>query len=358
MRSILFAFALMTVGSAAAYAEGQQAEIPLAAFDHGAIKASYVISTPSTWNGIEPLPLILDLHGAIHPSKRGGSHTSGALWAGFVERVPCIVAAPNCRTRGWNRVKGALDDTAYLQAVMKDVRKRHPVAKGRIYLAGFSSGSDFACTGGLQPLLGIRGTLVVCPGPPNVVGIRNGSLEKIKNQPFVFATGEEDYIRKAGAFDAYEHIKSLGGDALYREVPRKGHVFFGMDEYVRLFQDLERLVHEPKEVDWLALAEAALERKDYLTATSHARSARKQQRRKADALVKRIQVARDELLEAARSVPVSDHGRAYEAWWRLRTQFAGDKTARKKADAALATIAASLPGRDLMRARRDYFKRR
>ncbi len=358
MRCLLLLLGLLVLGTGVAHAEGKLEEIPLPDFDHGAITATYVISTPSKWNGREPLPLILDLHGAIQPTKRGGSYTSRALWAKFVERVPCIVAAPNGRTRGWNGVKGEKDDRAYLQAVMEDVRGRHPVAKGRAYLAGFSSGSDFACTGGLQPLLGIDGTLVVCPGPPNVVGIRNGSLEKLKKQPFVFATGEEDYIRKSGAFDAYEHITSLGGKALYREVPSKGHVFFGMDEYVRLFEDLERLVREPKKVDWLALADAALEREDYLAANRYAARARKKQQRKADARLKKIMAARDTLLEAAGEIPTSEHGRAYEAWWRLRTQFRVEKAVRKKADAAIATLAEALSGRDLLRARRDYFRSR
>jgi hypothetical protein len=358
MRLLLAVFGLLILGAGAAHADGKQEEIPLPVFDHGPITATYVISTPSKWNGREPLPLILDLHGAIQPSKRGGSYTSRALWAKFVERVPCIVAAPNGRTRGWNSIKGEHDDRAYLQAVMKDVRGRHPVAKGRVYLSGFSSGSDFACTGGLQPLLDIDGTLVICPGPPNVVGIRNGSLGKLQKQPFVFATGEEDYIRKSGAFDAYEHILSLGGTALYREVPDKGHVFFGMDEYVRLFEDLERLVNEPKKVDWLSLAEAALEREDYLAAARYAGRARKKQQRKADAVLKKLDAARDALLEAAGDVPSPEHGRAYEAWWHVRTQFRADKVARKKADEALAALAESMSGRDLLRARRDYFKSR
>lgn len=54
----------------------------------------------------------------------------------------------------------------------------------------------------------------------------------------------------------------------------------------------------------------------------------------------------------------TEAGRAYEAWWALRTQFHRFPDRRKQAEAALAALAAEHVTRDLYRARRDWFKTR
>lgn len=359
IRCVALTALLILVTAPAVYGGGTMKEVRMPDFDHAGMEASYVVTTPSTWKGKPALPLILDLHGAIAPQKKGGVITSKGVWVDFVERVPCIVVAPNARMRGWDRVKGEKDDSAYVLAAMAQVRAKYAVDPKRIYLAGFSSGSDFACRGGLQKRAKFAGTLIVCPGPPNVVGIRGGELEAVKRHPFLFATGEEDYIRKAGAFDAYEHVLGLGGRALYREVPGKGHAFFGIDEYVRLFEDLERLAHEPKKVDWLKLSKAALARDDPLAAWTYARRGRKQKRRDADKLLKQIDELRDAAIADAQEVSAADApGQAYEAWWAVRTRFAFDTKSSETADRNMQEIYDALGGRDLGRARRDWFRSR
>ncbi|MHC5010995.1 MAG: M14 family zinc carboxypeptidase, partial [Planctomycetota bacterium] len=339
--------------------DGIVEEYELPAFDHEDAEASYVVARPADWDGEEALPLILDLHGAIHPSRKGANLTVNRLWARFVEEVPCVVAAPNCRTRGWNRVQGEKDDRAYVLEVLERVREKWAIDPKRIYLAGFSSGSDYACTGGLQADGPFAGTLVVCPGPPNVVGIRNGALERVKAHPFLFAAGEEDYIRKSGAFEAYLHLQGLDGRTLYREVPEKGHEFFGLQEYVRLFADLERLAGTVPPGDPWLLAQEAGERGDYLLAETFARRASEAGVAEAKALLDELTALAKERLDTAFAVDAeAEPGRAYEALWAVWTQFHAFSDEADAAREALDAIEGRVPGRDLYRARRAFFESR
>jgi poly(3-hydroxybutyrate) depolymerase len=296
----------------------------LPAFDHEGVEASYVVAAPPDYDASRKWPLILDLHGAIAPERRGAEVTRSRLWSRFVERVPCIVAAPNGRTRAWGRVDGELDDGAYVRAVLDDVRTRYAIDDDRVYLAGFSSGSDFACSGGLQVDGPFAATLVVCAGPRSVLGLRDGKLLRAVDHPFLFATGEEDYIRKAGSWEAALALKGAGGRAVYREVPGVGHAFFGVDEYAELFRRLERLARgEDDDVP-------------------------PPPREEGDALL-----ARAERIDAAR-----EPGAAYEAWWRLATAFHHVPELRERGEAGMAALAEAHDNRTLMRARGDYFRRR
>ena len=95
----------------------------------------------------------------------------------------------------------------------------------------------------------VSASLVICPGPPNVVGLRNGALLKCKDRAFYFATGEEDYIRKSGAWQAFLALDAAGARVMYREVPGVGHEMFDLDEYVWLFEYLEKLAKSEVDVD-------------------------------------------------------------------------------------------------------------
>ncbi|MHC5038819.1 MAG: M14 family zinc carboxypeptidase, partial [Planctomycetota bacterium] len=246
-------------------------EIFLPAFDRGEVKASFMLAVPDSFDGKTPLPLILDFHGAIHPSKRGGRITH-RVWARFVKRVDCIVAGPNGRKTAWNQIRGEKDDIAYALAVLARIRREYKIDPDRIYLAGFSSGSDFLCSGGLQQKGPFAASWVICPGPPNVVGIKDGSLLKAKKHSFLFATGEEDYVRKEGAWRAFLTLDDAGSRTMYREVPKKAHKFFGVDEYVWQYGYLQLLAESRKEGEEgldLLLGREAMKREDWLLASTH-----------------------------------------------------------------------------------------
>ncbi|MAG55427.1 MAG: hypothetical protein CMJ83_03965 [Planctomycetes bacterium] len=329
--------------------------VPLPAFDHDGVTASYVISTPMGTPPTGGWPLLIDLHGAIAPARRGAQVTRDRLWALATKTLPWIIAAPNGRTRSWGRIRGDHDDRAYVRAVLDDVRSRHPIDPRRVFLGGFSSGSDFLASGPLQSDSAYRGSLVVCPGPAHVLGMRNGVLVKKHAHPFVFVCGEEDVVRKDGAHTAYHALKAAGGRVALREVPEVGHDFPPVAEYARALRRLEELAgtrplgSESDDVfEALAFGDLPRTREilDAWTPTdivdlSDAASARLG-----------LSNATRRLIEAPGLI-IEDRepGRAYEAWWRAWA-FAGND------DGPLRAIEKRIPRRDLYRARTEHYRRR
>ena len=361
----LSAWAIMCVlvrGTALAQADKEapfqptQQEFPLGDFDHGDVRASYVVSVPDGYDAAKPWPLILDFHGAIPPSRKGANLVAARVWSGFVGKARCLVAGPNGRTRAWGMVRGDRDDKAYAMRVLAGVQKKFTIDPRRVYLAGFSSGADFLCTGGLQQGGRFAGSLVICPGPPNVLGIRSGRLLKARKWPFYFATGEEDYIRKRGAWEAFLALEKAGGNVMYREVPGKGHEFFGIEEYARLFEYLEIMAGSGGKPDHLAIARRAIRRGDFLLATSHLSKLKNE---KATELRAEAEKQGKKLLERAEAIDSEEEpGRAYEAWWRIRTQFHRLEPIADEARRRLDALEAKHAARDLYRARRGWFRRR
>ncbi|MHC4600743.1 MAG: hypothetical protein ACYS47_17250, partial [Planctomycetota bacterium] len=365
-------------------AKDEGVEFALPEFDFGDVKTTVVVTLPPGYDGKTPLPLILDFHGAIHPSKKGARITQ-RIWRRFAEKVDCIVAGPNGRKTAWNQVRGEKDDLAYALAALDRVRREYNVDPKRIYLAGFSSGSDFLCSGGLQLRGPFAASWVICPGPPSVVGIKDGSLVKAKARPFYFASGEEDYVRKDGAWQAFLTLEKAGGRALYREVPRKGHKFFGTEEYVWQFGYLQLLADPDGGSAALdvILAREAMKREDWLLASSHLLRARDRGDEEAGKRLAEIEAKGADLLKEARSAdldaliePLEEAGwdytkarklptlwkigEAYERWWRLRTQFHRFPHIAKEAQDALDDFSRRFGrhGRILYTARKAWFRHR
>jgi len=324
-------------------------------FDLEKAEAYYVVSLPDTYDKAKRWPLILDFHGAAAPSRRGAELTRKRLWSRFVAKVPCIVVGVGGRTRAWGQTTGDKNDKAYALAVLSEVRKQFSIDPARIYLSGFSSGSDFLCKRNLQALGPFAASLVTCPGPANVIGLRGGELLRMKAHPFLFVTGEQDYIRKDGAWKAFVALDEAGARVMYREVPGTAHAFFPLDEYVRLFARLERMA-SGQEPDRMALARQAIALEDYLWASTLLLADGSQP---AKTLLDRIEATGKELLRSAAAIDAErEPGRAYEAWWRLETQFHRFSAIAKRARAERTKIASAVPRRDLYRARYEWFRSR
>ncbi len=273
-------------------------EIRLPEFDLATAEASYVLAVPPGYDASTKWPLLVDFHGACHPSRKGATLTRRELWSRFVRRVPCIVVGLNGRTTAWGMTKGDRDDRAYARRVIAEVKRTHSIDPARLYLGGFSSGSDFLCTSGIQLDAPFAGSIVVCPGPPNVVGLSDGSLLKVKGHRFCFVAGEEDYIRKDGAWGAFLALDRAGADVTYREVPGTAHEFPDIDEYVRAFERLDGPGEGPI---------AAFRRGDYLRASSD------------ETLRAEIERRGGAMITAAETI--KEPGAAFEAWWQIRTQM-------------------------------------
>ncbi|MHC4954654.1 MAG: M6 family metalloprotease domain-containing protein [Planctomycetota bacterium] len=328
-------------------------EVALDEFDRG---ASYVVSLPKGYTKDRAWPLILDFHGAIAPSRKGAVVTRDRLWSKLVQELPYIVVGLNGRTRAWGMTRGEKNDIAFALHVLEEVRQKYNVEAARIYLAGFSSGSDWLCKSNVQLKGPFAGSLVTCPGPPNVVGLRGGELVRAKDHPFYFVTGEEDYIRKAGAWEAFLALEKLGARTMYREVPKKGHEFFGIEEYARLLPYLEGMAAKRDPAEDLRVARAAMKRGDYLMASSHLR--RVDGKDAQSMLVELEAAAKRELGKAAAVNAALEPGRAYEAWWRVRTQFHHVPEVASAAQKRLDELMDTIGNRELLRARRLWFRTR
>ena len=350
MRSII---AIILIGGFAVTAKSKEYRVP--EFDIDGVEASYEVALPPDFDDSRKWPLILDFHGASSPGSKGANLTRISLWSHFVEQAPYIVVGINSRTRSWGRIEGPLDDGAYARHVLAAVLEKFPVNPDRVYLCGFSSGADFLCSSGLQLKIQAAGSLIVCPGPVHRLAVREDALRRVKAHAFIFVAGEEDYIGKIGAWQGFLTLERAGGRTMYREVQRIGHGFPSVSDYMVLFQTFERLSAPVNERDFLKIVPAAIEREDYLLLSTQllgmdgplAQHVSESIRKKGEAL----------MTEALR-IPAAESGRAYEAWWRLRTQFHHFPGIGARAEKRLKAIERSMTSAELYRARGNWFENR
>ena len=350
MRSII---AMMLAGALAMTAGAVEYRVP--EFDIDGVEASYEVSLPPDFDNSRTWPLILDFHGASSPSSKGANLTRISLWSHFVEQAPYIIVGINGRTRSWGRIEGTHDDGAYARHVLAAVLEKFPIDPDRIYLSGFSSGADFLCSSGLQLKIQVAGSLIVCPGPSHRFAVRDDALRRVKAQAFIFVAGEEDYVGKSGAWQGFLTLKKAGGRTMYREVQRIGHGFPAVSDYIVLFEAFERLGTPMTEADFLKVFPAAIGRGDYLLLSTQLLT---MDGPLAQYMSENIKKRGEDLMAEALRIPAAESGRAYEAWWQLRTQFHHFPAIASRAEKKLKAIEQSMTGVELYRARGNWFENR
>jgi polyhydroxybutyrate depolymerase len=116
-------------------------------------RRSYLVHLPPAADADRPLPLVVVLHGAFDTGKKMETLTG---WSRIADREGFIALYPNGMGLGslfrhWNaghccgraRALG-VDDLAFLETVIGEVRRRFNVDPQRVYLAGFSNGGMLA----------------------------------------------------------------------------------------------------------------------------------------------------------------------------------------------------------------------
>ncbi|MDP7741055.1 MAG: HEAT repeat domain-containing protein [Lentisphaeria bacterium] len=350
MRSII---AIILIGGFAVTAESTEYRVP--EFDVNGVEASYAVALPPDFDVSRKWPLILDFHGATSPGSKGANLTRIRLWSHFVEQAPYIVVGINGRSRSWGTIEGPLDDGAYARHVLDAVLEKFPVDPDRVYLCGFSSGADFLCSSGLQLEMPVAGSLIVCPGPVHRLAVRADALRRVKAHAFIFVAGEEDYIGKIGAWQGFLALEKAGGRTMYREVQRLGHGFPSVADYIVLFQGFERLGAPVTETDFLKNVSESIEREDYLLVSTQLLAL---DGPLAQHLGDSIRKRGEALMEQALRIPAAESGRAYEAWWRLRTQFHHFPGIAGRAGKRLEAIERSMTNAELYRVRGNWFENR
>lgn len=115
----------------------------------GGFQRSYRVHIPAGYDGENPLPLVVVIHGAFDNAK-GMERFSG--FSQLADREGFIVLYPNGIgilgfLQHWNAghccgkaAEDKIDDIGYLEAAIDDISTRLAVDRQRIYMVGFSNG--------------------------------------------------------------------------------------------------------------------------------------------------------------------------------------------------------------------------
>lgn len=123
---------------------------------------SYHVKEPDGWDGQSPLPVLLHFHGW---ARQGSLIVKHQRISGATRRRGVLLVAPNGLGRSWDFWHAGTADVDFARAVLEDVKTRYPVDENRIYVSGYSWGSNmawrFVCEDGadIAALLAISGTL-------------------------------------------------------------------------------------------------------------------------------------------------------------------------------------------------------
>jgi polyhydroxybutyrate depolymerase len=117
-------------------------------FQHNGISRSYLVRTPEGYDGNQPYPVILLLHG-IGGSGNDMMYGTGMMAVADNALDPFILVAPDATidpffgTTWWNEGVSPLattDDAGFISALLDTVSANFSVESRRIYCAGFSDG--------------------------------------------------------------------------------------------------------------------------------------------------------------------------------------------------------------------------
>ena len=151
---------------------------------------SYHIREPDNWDGASPLPVLLHFHGW---QRQGTLIVKHQRISGATRRRGVLLVAPNGLRRTWDFWDKDTDDVDFARAVLDDIKQRYPVDLTRVYVSGYSWGSNmawrFVCEDGadVAALLAISGTLSQnesCATAPGEVRQVYGLNDQVLNFPY------------------------------------------------------------------------------------------------------------------------------------------------------------------------------
>ncbi|MBD3420425.1 MAG: hypothetical protein GF398_09940 [Chitinivibrionales bacterium] len=115
---------------------------------HNSLQRSYLLHVPSSYDGSEAFPLILDFHG-LTSNSAAQAFVSGLRNLAGSEHF--IIAWPQGTNNSWNAgpccgaaVSNGVDDVDFARKVVADINQRYAVDAARIYATGLSNGSAMA----------------------------------------------------------------------------------------------------------------------------------------------------------------------------------------------------------------------
>ncbi len=125
-------------------------------------KRSYHVLEPDGWDGKTPLPVLMHFHGW---QRQGTLIVKHGRIAAATRKRGVLLVAPNGARKTWDFWHPGTPDVDFGRAVLEDIKKRYPVDETRVYVSGYSWGSNmawrFVCEDGadVTALLAISGVL-------------------------------------------------------------------------------------------------------------------------------------------------------------------------------------------------------
>lgn len=114
-------------------------------FRSGLLKRSYRLYVPASYQAGKPLPLLVALHGGFGTGKAMEELTG---FNRIADSRGLIVAYPDGISRAWNAgsccakpIENGVNDVAFMQNLIEDVKKKVAVEAKRVYGTGFSNGA-------------------------------------------------------------------------------------------------------------------------------------------------------------------------------------------------------------------------
>ncbi|MEO0752138.1 MAG: polyhydroxybutyrate depolymerase [Pseudomonadota bacterium] len=162
---------------------------------------SYHIAEPEGWDGTSALPVLMHFHGW---KRQGTLIVRHDRIVSATSKRGVLLVAPNGANRTWDFWREGSPDVGFARAVLDDVKARYPVDEARIYISGYSWGSNiawrFVCHDGadVAVLLGISGTLSdgeTCQTAPGEVRQVYGLADTVLAFPYG-PGGETDHAVK------------------------------------------------------------------------------------------------------------------------------------------------------------------
>ncbi|MEL7282402.1 MAG: polyhydroxybutyrate depolymerase [Pseudomonadota bacterium] len=151
---------------------------------------SYHVAEPEGWDGVSPLPVLMHFHGW---KRQGTLIVRHDRIVSATSKRGVLLVAPNGRNRTWDFWASDSPDIPFARRVLEDVKARYPVDETRIFISGYSWGSNmawrFVCHDGgdVAVLLGISGTLIAnktCETAPGEVRQVYGLTDTVLPFPF------------------------------------------------------------------------------------------------------------------------------------------------------------------------------
>ena len=191
---------------------------PIGESDGPAGVYSYRVLVPDSYDGSEPVPLMVGLHGAY-----GTGQVMTGIWRDVAQAEGFIVVGPDSgNTTGWN----TSSDIDRIFAIVEQVTLDYDVDRCRIYLSGFSSGAHLTYVVGLG-WSDVFAALAPYAGSMSYAEQLGIWPDEVARQvPFRIDHGSDDTAIPIGESEhARDQLEAAGHPVDYHPVPSSGHTW-------------------------------------------------------------------------------------------------------------------------------------